>query len=440
METASKKLETGIRKLETRNQKLEIRNPCHPDPAVAGEESPQFRNLPTAEILRFTQNDTGWARNDSARQKLQGKPASFQFLISSFCFLLSAFCFLVSVAAVPPDPGSAEALIEASHWKRARAILAPRVAANPRDARALWLLSQIKLAFGDLDGALNSAQQAVALDDRNSEYHFQLAQAYGEMASRASLFTAAILARKFKSELDASLARDPKNLGALDALMQYSFQAPFLMGGDKEKARAISEKLVQLSPVRGYLAQAELAQEAKDPAKVEAYLLKAVQADPKDYAALTELAAFYTQPSHRNTELAEKHAREAVQLDPAQAKGYSILAMALALKRRWSELEEVLSTSEKTIPDDLAPYFEAANVLLQSGVELKRGEGFLRKYLAQEPEGEEPDAAHAHRLLGLILEKQGQTAAAVSELKTAVQLNPRFAAAKQDLDRVQRRP
>jgi len=393
-------------KLETRNQKLQI-----------GSRKLEIRNWKLAHLSYI-----------------------FHFPSFIFCYLISAFCILVSVGAVAPDPGSPEALIEASHWKRARAILTPRVAANTRDARGLWLLSQIKVAFGDLDGALNCAQQAVALDDRNAEYHFQLAQVYGEMASRASMFTAAILARKFKGELDASLARDPKNLDALDALMQYSFQAPFLMGGDKEKARAISEKLVQLSPVRGYLAQAELAQEAKDPAKAEAYLLKAVQADPKNYEAQTALADFYTQPSHRKPELVEKHAREAVQLDPARAKGYSILATALALERRWGELEEVLSTSEKTIPDDLSPYFEAANVLLQSGVELKRGEGFLRKYLAQEPEGEEPDAAHAHRLLGLILEKQGQTAAAVSELKTAVQLNPRFAAAKQDLDRVQRRP
>jgi len=389
--------------------------------------------------------ENGSQKPETRNQKLEKKAAifhfpvsSFRLLISSFCFLLSTFCFLVSFAAAGVAD-SAEALIDAGHWKRARAILEPRVAANPRDAQAACLLSQVRLAFGDLDGALKLAQQAVALEDGSSKYHFQLARVYGEMADRASIFAAGGLAKKFKGELDVSLARDPKNLDALEALMEYSFQAPGLMGGDKGKAYATAEKLVQLNPVRGYLAQAELAKEAKDFAKVEKSFLKAVQANPKNYEAQAALAGFYAQPSHRNTEWAAKHAREAVQLDPSRAKGYSILANALALEHRRAELEAVLSTSERDVRDDLAPYFEAANALLESGVELKRGETYLRKYLAQEPEGEEPDAAHAHWLLGLILEKQGRNAESVSELETAVQMNPRFKAAKEDLRRVKSR-
>ena len=385
----------------------------------------------TAASLRFAQNDT-------ALQKRADKFANFQFLISTFCFLLSAFCFLVSARGA--DPGTAEALIEAGHWKRARAMMEPRAAANPRDARAAWLLSQIKLAFGDLEGALSPAQQAVALEDGNSDYHLQLAQVYGEMAARASMFAAAGLARKFKGELDASLARNPKNLDALDALMQYSYQAPGLMGGDKRKARSIADQLVQFSPVHGYLAQAELAREAKDEVKVVESLRQAVQADPKNYEAQTELAGFYTRPPRTNSDEAEKHAREALELHPGRVKAYSILARVLVLERRWDELEAILSASEKAVPDDLAPYYHSANALLDSGVELVRGETYARKYLGQEPEGEEPDAAHAHRLLGLILEKQGRIAQAISELETAVEMNPRFKEAKEDLKRMKAGP
>ena len=362
------------------------------------------------------------------------RTSSFQLLFSSFCLLLSAFCIPVSARAA--DHGNAEALIEAGHWKRARAIVEPRVAANPRDAQAVWLLSRIKLAFGYLDGALVPAQQAVALEDGNSDYHFQLAQVYGEMAARASMFAAAGLARKFKGELDASLARNPKNLDALDALMQYSYQAPGLMGGDKGKARSIADQLVQLSPVHGHLAQAELAREAKDEANVEESLRQAVKADPKNYEAQTALAGYYTHLPRRNTAEAEKHAREALRLDPGRAKAYSILATVLALERRWNELDAVLSASEKAVPDDLAPYFHSANALQEAGIELQRGEAYVRKYLGQEPEGEEPDLAHAHRLLGLILLKQGRIPEAIAEVQTAVKMNPRFKEAKEDLKRM----
>jgi len=388
----------------------------------------------TAVILRV-------AQNDMALEKAADRFGSFQFpfsifhcLFSIFCLLLSAFCFLAPARGA--DPGSPEALIEAGHWKRARAIVEPRAAANLRDAQVVWLLSRIKLAFGDLDGALIPAQQAVALEDGNSDYHFQLAQVYGEMAARASMFAAAGLARKFKGELDVSLARNPGNLDALDALMQYSYQAPGLMGGDKGKARSIADRLVQLSPVEGYLAQAELAREAKDEAKVEESLRQAVQSDPKNYEAQTALANFYTSPPRRNAGEAEKHGREALELHPGRAKAYSVLATVLALEQRWDELEAILAASEKAVPDDLAPYFHSANALLESGVGFERGETYVRKYLGQEPEGEEPDRAHAHRLLALILEKQGRKPQAIAELETAVEMNPRFKEAKEDLKRI----
>jgi len=398
-----------------------------------GAYTPGYFLSPLPGLRTARSEEAGFANEPWARETSFHFPFS-RFHFPLFCFLLSAFCFVISGHAA--DPGTPEALIEAGHWKRARAMVEPRAAANPRDAQAVWLLSRLKLAFGDLDGALVSAQQAVALEDGNSDYHFQLAQVYGEMAARASMFAAAGLAHKFKGELDVSLARNPKNLDALDALMQYSDQAPGLMGGDKGKARSIADQLVQLSPVHGYLAWAELAREAKDEAKVEESLRQAVQADPKNYEAQTALAGFYTRPPRRNSGEAEKHGREALELHPGQAKAYSVLATVLALERRWDVLEAILSASEKAVPDDLAPYFYSANALLEIGVELERGATYARKYLGQEPEGEEPDVAHAHRLLGLILLKQGRKAQAISELETAVQMNPRFKEAKEDLKRM----
>jgi hypothetical protein len=94
------------------------------------------------------------------------------------------------------------------------------------------------MSFKDLDGALPLAQHAVDLDGQNSDYHLKLGQVFGEMAARASIFSAGSLAVKFRKEVEIAIELDSRNLDALDSLMQFKFQAPGLMGGNKDEARA----------------------------------------------------------------------------------------------------------------------------------------------------------------------------------------------------------
>jgi len=330
----------------------------------------------------------------------------------------------------------AEALIRAGHWKRARAILEPQVSAHPQDPRGCYLLAEVKTSFDDLAGALPLAQRAVDLDGKNSDHHLKLGQIYGEMAARASIFSAGSLAVKFRKETEIAIELNPANLDALDSMMQFKFQAPGLMGGSKDEARALADKITTLNASEGYMAHATLAGLEKNPAQVEAYYLKAVQANPKNYGALTALAAFYTQPSHEKLGEAAKYAQDALRLDPDKIGAHWILARVFALQERWGDLDPILATSEKHVPDDLRPFYEAAQALLEIGKELPKAEGYAKKYLSQEPEGEEPDAAAGHRLLGLVFEKEGRKTEALAEVQTALQLRPNFKAAKDDLKRL----
>jgi cytochrome c-type biogenesis protein CcmH/NrfG len=339
--------------------------------------------------------------------------------------------------STPDSQGSeVEALIHAGHWKRARAILEPQVKAHPQDPRGCYLLAEVKMSFKDFSGALPLAQCAVDLDGKNSDYHLKLGQVFGEMAARASMFSAGSLALKFRKEVEIAIELDSTNLDALDSMMQFKFQAPGLMGGSKDEARALAEKITHLIASEGYLAHAELAEMEKNPAQVEAYFLKAVQADPKNYGALIALAKFYSQPSHAKYDEATKDAQHALQLDPNQIGAHWILARVLALQGRGEDLEQTLSTSEKDVPDDLRPFYEAAQALLEIGKEFPRAEGYAKKYLSQEPEGEEPEDAEAHRLLGLVFEREGRKSEARAEIQTALQLRSNFKAAKDDLKRL----
>ena len=336
-----------------------------------------------------------------------------------------------------PDIQSAdaEALILSGHWKRARAILEPQVKAHPQDPRGCYLLAEVKMSFKDLDGALPLAQHAVDLDGKSSDYHLMLGQVFGEMAARASIFSAGSLAVKFRKEVEIAIELDSRNLDALDSLMQFKFRAPGLMGGDKDEARALAEKIALLNASEGYLAHAKLAELEKNPTQVEAYFLKAVQANPKNYSALAAAARFYSQSPHAKYDEATKHAQSAVLLDPKQIGAHWILARVFALQERWGDLEQILATAGKNVPDDLRPYYEAAQALLEVGKEFPRAEVYARKYLSQEPEGGEPDNAEAHRLLGLLFEREGRNAEARAEIQTALRLRPNFKAAKDDLKR-----
>ena len=339
-------------------------------------------------------------------------------------------------SAADRQDADVEALISAGHWKRARAILEPQVKAHPQDPRSCYLLAEVKVSFKDLDGALPLAQHAVDLDGKNSNYHLTLGQILGEMAARASMFSAGSLAVKFRKEVEIAIELNPTNLDALDSMMQFKFQAPGLMGGSKDEARALAEKITTLNASEGYMAHAELAELEKNPAQEEAYFLKAVEANPKNYGALTALAKFCSQPPHAKYDEAAKRAHAALQLDPNQIGAYWILARVFAFQERWGDLEQILATAEKNVPDDLRPFYEAAQALLEAGKEFPRAEGYAKKYLTQEPEGGEPDSAEAHRLLGLSYEKEGRNAEARAEIQTALQLRPNFRAAKDDLKRL----
>ena len=333
-------------------------------------------------------------------------------------------------AVVRPE---AEMLISAGHWKRARSILEPEAKAGPENARICYLLAEVKASFKQFDAALPLAQHAVDLESKNSNYHLELGKIYGELAARASFMSAASLALKFRKEVEIAIQIDPHNLQALDSMMQFKFQAPSMMGGNKDEARWLAETITALNASEGYLDQAEL---EKDPAKMETDYLKAVQANPRNYDALTALAKFYSEAPHTNRDEAVKLAQAAAGLDPGRIEAYWILVRIFASRGRWGNLENVLAAAEQRVPDDLRPFYEAAQALRESGTELPRAESCAKKYLTQEPEGDEPDIAEAHRLLGLIYAGEDRYGEARAEIRTALQLRPGFKAAKEDLKKL----
>jgi hypothetical protein len=295
----------------------------------------------------------------------------------------------------------AEDLIEAGHWKRARALVEARMLEAPNDALAIYLTSQIRFAFGDTGMPFKLAERAVALDPSAAKYHRQVAEAAGVMAQRANVFQLLVLARRFKKEIDAAIALDPGDIQALRDLMEFYLLAPGIAGGNKAEALAVAARIGRLDRAQGFGAEARLAEFDKDTDKAEALLLKAVEAAPGRYKARMDLAQFELAKEQRNLEAAEAAAREALQMDATRVYAYSALADVYASRGQWSELDSLLAEADAAVPDDWTPHYRAADAMLRKGRNLAAAQRNLLKYLAQEPEGNEPSTAEARKKLEL---------------------------------------
>jgi tetratricopeptide (TPR) repeat protein len=354
-----------------------------------------------------------------------------------FAALLSLLVCLVGVLPRADAPNAVE-LADHAHWKRLKAVIEPRAAASPNDAQAQWLLSRVRTAYKDSDGALAPAEKAAALDAKNADYRWQVASVVGDQASKASMFKAMGLAKRFRQEAEAALALNPKHIQSLTGLSQFYYRAPGIAGGDKKKAEDLANQVLAVSKVDGYIARIGLlGQQSPAPLdQIEQLWAQAAQSDPSRFEPHLNLANIYAGGKTPRHELAEKEALAAIKIDSDRVGAYSILAAVYAAQERWADLEAVLADAEKKIPDNLSPYLRVAGTLQNTGKDLPRAERYARKYLSQEPEPTASSHAVAHWRLGLVLEKEGRKADAVAEVETATKLDPKFEQAQKDLKRL----
>jgi tetratricopeptide (TPR) repeat protein len=349
-------------------------------------------------------------------------------------------CPLLAAAPVGAAPDAAtRSLIDAGHWKQARAILEPRVKANPSDAEAAALLSQVRAQFGDLDGALALAEAAVTLEPKVADYHYRLAEIVGSLAQRASVFKQFGLARRFRQEAEAAIALDATHIEARVDMLEYYIQAPGIVGGDRKKADAMAEEIARIDPASGYLAKARILIETKTAGDLEGLFRQAAAVAKSagvKWEATSRLMNLYLAPKTSRPDAAEQQARMLLTIDPHRTGGYAGLAIVYATAGRLDDLDAVLADAEKAVPDSFRPFFLAGQVLVTQGKELPRAERYLRRYLTLEPEPGGPGLAHAHWRVGQALEKEGKRGDAIAELEQATKLKPDLEDAKKDLKRL----
>ena len=351
---------------------------------------------------------------------------------------VTALLFVTLAADAPPT--SVTNLLDKGHFKLAQAILTPQLKQNPNDGATNCAMSKVSGAYSHWDDAVQQAEKAVSSDDKRADYHAQLADALVSKLSKSDsgFFAKMSLANRFKKEALQALQLDPKNVDANTDLMEFYLEAPGIVGGGTDKARDLAENVVRIDPPHGYFMKAQIANHEKRAADAEQFFNRAVEAAPAEYEFRVALANFYVESGPTNFAVAEEQARQAIKTDAERVTAYTTLASLYTKQARWRDLEAILAESERRVPDDFGPFYQSAKAILVGGdgTELARAEGYLRKYLSQPCEGGEPPLAAGHWRLGLVLEKEGRKDEAKNEVQAAVNLDPTFKPAQQDLKRL----
>jgi tetratricopeptide (TPR) repeat protein len=308
---------------------------------------------------------------------------------------------LLSWTAAAQGSGSPSELLAAGRVDDAISTLSGQINSAPNDAASYNFLCRAYFAVNNWDRAISTCERAVTLAPNNSEYHLWLGRTYGEKADASSFFTAAGLAKKVRTEFERAVALDPKNAIGRTDLAEFYLEAPGIVGGGQDKARAQAEALAKLDPAKAHWVTGRIAEKNKDTASAEREYRAAIDESHGGASAWLNLALFY-----RNT-------------------------------KRFDEMQDALKQAAAAPMDRADVLVDAASTLLRTNRDLPFAIQLVQRYLASHTVEQAPPFK-AHYLLGNIMEKQGDKPGAAKEYRMALAMAKDFGRAREALNRVNR--
>lgn len=306
-------------------------------------------------------------------------------------FLLLSF----SLAAQTVE--KAKALWEKKNYAEAKKVLLTVKEDSKEYAEAQFYLGRVSFDEGKYEDAEEFFEEAIDKNDKVADYHNWYGNALGNIAGNANMLKQGMLAPKMKAAWEKAVALKADMIEPRQSLIQYYLQAPGFMGGSVDKAKEMAREIIKLKPAEGHRQLGNIYLKEKQTAEAEKEYIAMTKADP---ATLPGLGNFYI------------------------AQGQYDKAFSL--------FEEVL----KSKPGDMQMIYQLGKVSALSGQKLEQGEEYLKKYLAYEPQKNEPSHAGANMRLAQIMEKQGKKAEAKKLYELALKTDASLKEAKEGLERV----
>jgi len=313
----------------------------------------------------------------------QGSKVRTKFLASLLAtvFIVGALSARASTEAL----AQANDALQAGQTDTALALLQ----SQPSSAEVHNLRCRVFFALEQWDEAGSECQQAVNIEEHNSDFHMWLGRALGEKADHAWFGSAFSLAKRARMEFEEAVRLNSQNAAALADLGEFYYEAPAVVGGGAEKADEVAVQLDRVDQERAHELRGRIAESRKDYATAERELKQAIAVSKHPAFRWMTLASFYSR------------------------------------RERWNDMSIALKTGRKAAqsdPPSAGALFNGASMLSRFKIDLSSAAQMFRDYLASSSKNEDAPAFVAYTRLALVELSLGDLAAAQRERTAALGL------------------
>ena len=266
----------------------------------------------------------------------------------------------LSVASAAADWEQARKLYDRTEFEESLTVLK---AIPEKDSRVYGLMGQNYFMIGEYKKATEALEKAVTAEPNNSEYVLWLGRTHGRRAEVANPFTVMGHASKAHQYFERAVALDPQNIEALNDLLEFYLEAPGILGGGLEKAKATVAQIGRVNLAEGQWAQSRIDEKRKEPGSAEAHLRRALELAPLQVGRLLDLARF------------------------------------LSKQGRYQEAEENFARAEAIAPENPKLLYVRADSYIKSNRNLEVAKDLLKRYLSSNITPEDPPKSSARKLL-----------------------------------------
>jgi tetratricopeptide (TPR) repeat protein len=296
-------------------------------------------------------------------------------------FTVGALCAHASTEALAQAKGA----LQAGQADTALALLQ----SQPSSAEVHNLRCRVFFALEQWDAAESECQQAVSLEEHDSDFHMWLGRALGEKADHTWFGSAFSLAKRARMEFEEAVRLNSQNAAALADLGEFYYEAPAVVGGGAEKADEVAIQLDRVDQERAHELRGRIAESRKDYATAERELKEAVAVSKHPAFRWMTLASFYSR------------------------------------RERWNDMNIALRAGVKAArsdPQSSVALFNGASMLARFKVDLSLAAQMFRDYLASSSKNEDAPAFVAYTRLARVEMSLGDIAAAQRERAAALAL------------------